>query len=137
MRREFARLEHFPDNVAAADELAFDVKLRDRRPVGKFLDSLANLVARKTIHRLIGDVQIFQDLDDLARKTALREVRRSFHEQDYVVGVDRRLDFILDSHCRVLSGSGLHIRCGETYVGAQVWSCSACSSPPMAPPSAL
>jgi hypothetical protein len=53
MRREFARLEHFPDNVAAADELAFDIKLRDRRPVGKFLDSLANLIARKTIHRLI------------------------------------------------------------------------------------
>ena len=53
MRREFARLEHFPDNVAAAKELAFDVKLRDRRPVGKILDSLADLVARKTIHRLI------------------------------------------------------------------------------------
>jgi hypothetical protein len=120
MRREFARLEHFPDNVAAADELAFDVKLRDRRPVGKFLDSLANLVACKTIHRLIGDVQIIQDLDDLAGKTALRKVRRSFHEQDNVVVVDRRLDFILGSHCRVLSESSYLEKTFEAYFGAQV-----------------
>ena len=34
-RREFARLEHLADDVGAADELALDVELRDRRPVRK------------------------------------------------------------------------------------------------------
>ena len=34
-------LEHFADDVAAADELALDVELRQRRPVGIGLDAVA------------------------------------------------------------------------------------------------
>ena len=42
-RRQFAGLEHLTDDVASADELALDVKLGNRRPIGVFLDALANV----------------------------------------------------------------------------------------------
>src|SRR5881398_4116025 len=40
---ELAAFEHLHHDVGAADELALDVKLGDRRPVGIFLDALADL----------------------------------------------------------------------------------------------
>src|ERR1700674_47416 len=41
--RELPSLEHLADDVAAADELALDVELRDRRPVGVGLDAVAQI----------------------------------------------------------------------------------------------
>src|SRR5512145_1926036 len=38
---QLARLEHLGDDIAAADELALDEQLRNGRPVGIFLDALA------------------------------------------------------------------------------------------------
>src|SRR5688572_21743005 len=40
---QLARLEHLLHDVAAADELALHVELRDGRPVGELLDALADL----------------------------------------------------------------------------------------------
>src|ERR1700693_3497845 len=40
---QFARLEHFADDVAAADELALDVELGNRRPVGVGLDAVPQI----------------------------------------------------------------------------------------------
>ena len=40
---QLARLVHLAQDVAAADEFAVDVELRNRRPVGVFLDALADL----------------------------------------------------------------------------------------------
>src|SRR5262249_55181523 len=40
---QFPGLEHFADDVAAADELALDVKLRDRGPVRIGLDALTQI----------------------------------------------------------------------------------------------
>src|SRR4029077_6340460 len=42
-------LEHLPHDVAAADELAVDVKLRDCRPVREFLDALAHRRVRENV----------------------------------------------------------------------------------------
>src|SRR3546814_7332080 len=41
-RVQFARFPHLHHNVAAADEFALHIELRDRRPVGKFLDALTD-----------------------------------------------------------------------------------------------
>ena len=41
---QLTRLEHFTNDIAAADELALDVKLRNGRPVGKFLDVIVKEV---------------------------------------------------------------------------------------------
>jgi hypothetical protein len=41
---QLAGLEHFPDDIGPADELALDVKLRDRGPVGIGLDTLPELI---------------------------------------------------------------------------------------------
>src|SRR5262245_20667669 len=37
---QFARGEHLADDVAAADELALDIELRDGRPLAEVLDAL-------------------------------------------------------------------------------------------------
>src|SRR6478609_3578107 len=73
---EFAGLEHFADYIAAADEFAFDVELRDRRPVGVFLDALAQFGRVQNVHAFIVGADIVEDLDHLAGKSALRETGR-------------------------------------------------------------
>src|SRR5579862_645260 len=46
---QFAGLEHFSNNVAAADEFALDVELRDRRPVRIGLDAVAQVFRLQNI----------------------------------------------------------------------------------------
>src|SRR5579883_3470877 len=46
---QLARLEHLANDVAAADELAFDIELRDGRPAREFLDALADLWVREHV----------------------------------------------------------------------------------------
>src|SRR5450631_3364512 len=134
MRREFARLKHFPDNVAAADELTLDVKLGNRRPAGKFLDPLPDFVAGEAVDRCIGNAQIIHDLHDLPRKSALRKVRGSLHKQNDVILVDRRLDVILDGHWLSFPVI-VFARLLQDYLGTAVRSCSACRAPPSTSPS--
>jgi hypothetical protein len=42
---QFAGLEHFPDDVAAADEFAFDIELGNGRPIGELLNAFAQGIA--------------------------------------------------------------------------------------------
>ena len=70
---QLAGLEHLADDVAAADELALDVKLRDGRPVGVFLDALAQLGRGQHVDALVVDAEIVEDLHDLAGEAALRK----------------------------------------------------------------
>jgi hypothetical protein len=47
-RVEFTRERHLGDDVAAADEFALDVKLRDGGPVGIVLDALPDSSSAST-----------------------------------------------------------------------------------------
>src|SRR5262245_36981721 len=71
---QLARLEHFADDVAAANEFAFDVKLRDGRPVGIGLDALTQLVVLEHVETLIGHADIIENLHDLAGEAAHRKL---------------------------------------------------------------
>jgi len=51
-RRQFTRLEHFAGDVAASDELALYIELRNCRPVGIGFNTLADLAVRQDIDRL-------------------------------------------------------------------------------------
>src|SRR6266705_2827161 len=59
---QLAGLEHLADDVAAADELALDVELRDGRPAREFLDALPQLVVLEHVEALIGHAEIVEDL---------------------------------------------------------------------------
>ena len=94
---QFAGLEHFTDDVGAADELALNVELRDRRPVGIVLDAVAQIVGFQHVDALVADAEIIEDLHDLAGKAALREGRRALHEKHDVAGFHLIVDPLVDS----------------------------------------
>jgi hypothetical protein len=77
---QLARLEHLARDVAPPHELAFYVKLRDRRPIGIFLDPLPNVCVLEHVDADNRRAEIIQNLDDLAGEPALRKFRRSFNE---------------------------------------------------------
>src|SRR5689334_14551765 len=74
---QFAGLKHLADDVAAADELALDVKLRDGRPVGIFLDALPQLGRLQNVQAFVRNAEMVEDLHDLPGKSALRKLRRA------------------------------------------------------------
>ncbi len=82
---QFAFFEHFADDVAAADEFAFDVELRNCWPVGELFDAVAQLVALKYIVCFEGNADVIEDLGYLAGKTALGKIGRAFHKQYHVI----------------------------------------------------
>src|SRR3546814_7934250 len=81
----FARFEHLHHDVAAADEFTLHIELRDRGPIGKALDPLADLHVLKHVHPFIWDAAMLENGDCTAGKAALREQRGSLHEQDDIV----------------------------------------------------
>ena len=98
MGDEFTRLKHFPHNVAAADELALDVKLRNRRPIGVILDALAQISVFEHIDAFEVHADIIEDLYDLAREAAHRKLMRALHDQNDVVGSDFGFNRVLSAH---------------------------------------
>ena len=66
---QFAGLEHLADDVAAADELALDVELRDGRPVRIGLDAVAQIVRFQHVQPFVGHAEVVEDLHDLARRS--------------------------------------------------------------------
>src|SRR5271167_3260543 len=72
---QFTGLVYLADDVAAADELALDVELRDRRPVRKFLDSLADSRIGKDVDAFELDPKVAQDLNHCRGEAALRKDR--------------------------------------------------------------
>ena len=84
-RKDFSSsaLEHLADDVAAADEFALHIKLRDGRPVGEFLDALADLRVLQHVDGFELHAQMRKDLHHGGGETALRKHRRALHEKDH------------------------------------------------------
>ncbi len=78
---EFAGLVHFGDDIAAADEFAFDVELRDCGPVGEFFDTVSDFRVFEDVDGFEWDLGMFEDLDDACGESALREHGCAFHEE--------------------------------------------------------
>src|SRR4051812_9629314 len=64
---QLARLEHLPHDVAAADELALDVDLRDGGPLRVGLDALAKIIGLEDVDAFVWDTEVIEDLHDLTR----------------------------------------------------------------------
>src|SRR3989304_313677 len=96
---QFAFLIHLGQDVGAADKLTIDIKLRDGRPVGKFLYALPDIRIFEHIDRIeVRDAARAQYADDIGGKTALWKVGRTFHVQHDPVFADLLFDNILNAH---------------------------------------
>src|SRR5690606_34768402 len=74
------------------DELAVDVKLRNRRPVRVLLDPLAHLGIRQHVEGVELDAVLLEDVDHGRRKPALRKALVALHEEHDLVALDELLD---------------------------------------------
>src|SRR5436853_1780037 len=96
---QFAALKHFGHDVGAADELAVDIQLRNRRPIRVLLDALAYLLVLQNIN---GDQILhaarFQYLDRATRKATLGELLSALHEENDLVARDGLFDELLCVH---------------------------------------
>ena len=70
---QLAAFEHLHHDVGPADELAFDVELWNRRPVGIFLDASADLGVLKDVHRFIADAETVDVLQDPEIRQGIKE----------------------------------------------------------------
>src|SRR5262249_53135673 len=93
------RLEHLTHDVATADKLTLHVKLRYRRPIGIGFDAAAEFFVLEHVEALIGNAQVIENLYELSRKAAHRELWRALHEQYDIVGLDLVINKLLDTHC--------------------------------------
>src|SRR6202021_2276452 len=98
-------LEHLADDVATADELALDVKLRNGRPVGVGLDAVTQIGGLQDVETLVADPDVIENLHHLPGETALRKLRCPFHEQHDVVRLHFIFDELFDAHIRFLLGT--------------------------------
>ena len=87
MLDEFTALKHFADDVAAADEFAFNVKLRNGWPVAEGFDAFAKFWVGKDVDAFELHAHMGQDLHNGGRKAALWKDWCTLHEKhDIVVG---------------------------------------------------
>ena len=86
----------FAHDVAAADELAFHVELRDGRPRRVALDAVADRGVGEHVHRRVVRHDLVEDLDDRRGEAALRLAARALHEEDHAVGADEGIDLPSD-----------------------------------------
>src|SRR5439155_1075277 len=93
-RRELAATVHLAHDVAAADQLAAHVELRDGRPARVHLDRLALLGLREHVDGLERDSDRGQDLHRGGREAAHREARGPLHVEDHPVLPDLALDLV-------------------------------------------
>src|SRR5574340_407223 len=94
---QFARLVHLHHDVRAADELALDVELRDRRPVGVFLDALADRLVVEDVDRLeVVDATGLEHLDRAAGEPAHRKLGGALHEKHDAIALDEVVDTLPD-----------------------------------------
>ena len=63
---QFALFKHFANNIAAADKLAFDIKLRNGRPVLKNFNAFAQFIVFQHIDPFKRDADMRQNLHHLA-----------------------------------------------------------------------
>src|SRR5580658_5929374 len=89
-------LEHLRYDVTAPDKLTLHVKLRDRWPLGVFLDALAQLLLLQHVGGLERHAQVREDLHDAGGEAALREHRGALHVEEHLVSIDIGLDAVED-----------------------------------------
>ena len=59
-------LEHLAHDIAAADKLALDVKLRDRWPVRIAFDAGSDFVRFKNVDAFVSDTEMVENLNHLS-----------------------------------------------------------------------
>src|SRR6185312_12228523 len=84
------------DDVGAADELAADEHLRDRRPAGERRELLADAWVGQHVDRGHGRPRAPKRLERAMRVAAHHELRRALHEQRHVLAVDDPLHLVLN-----------------------------------------
>src|SRR3954447_23284591 len=134
---ELARLKHLADDVAAADQLALDVELREGRPVAELLEALPQVGVLEDVVGLVLHTDVGEHLHDGGGEAAHREDGRALHVEDDVVARDLLADAVEDRLIAHFSDPELGRREVLPQPGAEVDSASACSCPPMRSPSAL
>src|SRR5271154_5105450 len=82
------------NDIAAADELAVDVNLRNCRPVAVALDPFAQLRVAQHVGRRVRHAQLIEDRNRRGRKAALRKAAIALHENHDLVFFDRRVDLL-------------------------------------------
>jgi len=101
---QLATLEHLHHDVGAANELTLHIELRNRRPIGIFLDAGPDLRVLKDVDRLVLRAETLEDGYSAALKAALGEERGALHEKHDVVPLDDVADAGLRVTHRLVSG---------------------------------
>src|ERR1041385_562484 len=90
------------NDITAADELAVDIDLWDRRPIRISLDAVPYRRIGEDILRRKRNAIGPEDLDRMGRKTTLREIGSPLHIQHDLIVLHLFLDFIDDVICHEL-----------------------------------
>src|SRR5215475_2173504 len=61
-------------------------------------DPIPDFIGLKHVDAFVGDAEMIEDLNHLSRKSAHWKLRRSLHEQYYVVSLHFVVDELLDAH---------------------------------------
>ena len=79
---------HLLDYVAAANQLALHVQLREGGPVRPLFHLLSQLLVGKNVHVLVVvDAVELEDLDDIVGEAAPGHLLRALHEEDDIVAL--------------------------------------------------
>ena len=96
---ELTRRGELLDDVRAADELALDEDLRDRRPAGESGELLAEARVGEDVDGGHGCAGVAQGAERSLRVAARGEARRPLHEERHGLGLDDLVDLIAQGHC--------------------------------------
>src|SRR3954452_24989741 len=89
---QLATFEHLHHDVRSADEFAFHIELRDRRPVRIFLDPRANFLVLQHVDSLVLRAEPIEDCHGATGKAALRKQGSALHEQHDIVLLHKLCD---------------------------------------------
>ena len=95
-RGQLAGLVHLRDDVAAADQLALDEQLGDRRPVGDRGELLADARVGEDVDGGVLRAEGLEGRRGARGEPAHRPLGRALHEEDDLVVSDRVLDGVAD-----------------------------------------
>jgi hypothetical protein len=101
---QFAAVVHLERDVAAAQQLALHIELGIGRPVGPALEAFAHLRVFEDVDVLEARATRAERADGLGREAALREIRRTLHEEHDRRGGELVLDALFDAHDEGLLG---------------------------------
>ena len=85
---------HAKDDVTAAYQFAVDKHLGERRPFGVLRQVLSVSGLREDVYMMERGAARFERLYSPHRKSALRKLRSSFHEDDDSMGAEHIFDLV-------------------------------------------